>query len=76
MSSQLLRICVDLRVSADEYLKFYRGEAHVVTCRSRDGRTIQFPVKILNPFLTRDGVSGSFEIQFDAQGKFVAIARL
>lgn len=76
MSTQLQKIAVDLRVSADEYLKFYRGQASVVTCRSRDGRRIQFPVSILNPYLTRDGVSGSFEIQFDAQGKFVAISRI
>ncbi|MEH6825023.1 MAG: DUF2835 domain-containing protein [Motiliproteus sp.] len=70
------KITVDLQVSADEYLKFYRGQASVVTCRARDGRRIQFPVKILNPYLTREGVSGSFEIQFDAQGKFVAIDRI
>ncbi|MEH6472993.1 MAG: DUF2835 domain-containing protein [Halopseudomonas sp.] len=70
------KITIDLRVSADEYLKFYRGEADVVTCRARDGRRIQFPVKILNPYLTRDGVSGSFEIQFDNHGKFQSIERL
>ncbi len=70
------KITVDLRVGADEYLKFYRGQASVVTCRARDGRRIQFPVKILNPYLTREGVSGSFEILFDAQGKFVAISRI
>lgn len=69
-------ITVDLRVSADEYLKFYRGQASIVTCRARDGRSIQFPVKILNPYLTHDGVSGSFEIKFDAKGKFAAITRI
>ena len=70
------RIIVDLKISTDEYLKFYRGQASVVTCLSRDGRRIQFPVKIINPYLTREGVNGSFEIQFDSKGKFVAITRL
>ncbi|MEH6650936.1 MAG: DUF2835 domain-containing protein [Motiliproteus sp.] len=74
--AQLQNIIVDLRVDADEYLKYYRGQARFVTCRSRDGRTIQFPVKILSPFVTREGISGSFNIQFDADGKFVDIRRL
>lgn len=74
--AQLQSIIIDLRVDADEYLKYYRGQASFVSCRSRDGRTIQFPVKILTPFVTRDGISGSFSIRFDAKGKFVDIRRL
>jgi hypothetical protein len=74
--SQLQHIIVDLTVSADQYLKYYRGQARYVTCRARDGRSIQFPVQILNRFVTRDGINGSFNIQFDGDGKFVAITRL
>ncbi len=74
--SKLQRITVDLRISADEYLKYYRGHAHFITCLARDGRRIQFPVQIMQPFLTREGISGSFVIQFDSAGKFAEIERL
>ena len=74
--TELQNIIVDLRIDADEYLKYYRGHARFVTCRARDGRTIQFPVPILARFVTREGINGSFKIQFDGEGKFVAISRL
>lgn len=74
--SKLQNIIVDLRIDADEYLRYYRGHARYVSCSARDGRSIQFPIPILNRFVTRDGINGSFNIQFDDNGKFVAITRL
>ena len=70
------RITVDLAISADEYLKYYRGETRIVSARARDGRRVHFPVKILQPYMTHGGVYGSFEISFDSQGKFAAIQKL
>lgn len=73
MSEQLI---IDIRISADEYLKSYSGIARTVATRSRDGRRIRFPASILRPFVTRDGIEGSFIISFDEAQKFQEIRRL
>lgn len=69
-------IIVDIFISADEFLRHYNGSVHTVSCVSRDGKRIQFPSRILQPFVTREGVRGSFKIYFDAQHKFSKIERL
>lgn len=68
-------IIVDISISADEYLRYYAGSAQNIVARSRDGRTVRFPANILQRFVTRSGISGSFAIQFGADGKFQAIER-
>lgn len=70
------RIIIDIVISSDEYLKHYRMPGATVSSRSRDGRRVHFPAKILQPFVTHSGIAGSFEISFDQSGKFSAIKRL
>ena len=69
-------VVVELSISAEEYLKRYRNPGAVVISRSRDGRRVQFPANLLQRFVTHSGVSGTFEISFDPQGKFDTIKRL
>jgi len=69
------KISIDIVISSDEWLKIYRGTAKTVSTISRDGRSIQFPANILQPFVTHFGISGSFEIYFDNQGKFSSIQK-
>lgn len=69
-------VIVDIRISADEFLRYYGGAAQDVVARARDGRTIRFPAKILQQFVTRSGIEGSFQIDFSSQGKFERIQRL
>ncbi len=69
-------LIVDLRISPDEYLKMYQGVASSVRAQARDGRSIRFPARILQPYVTREGISGSFLISFDEEMKFRAIDRL
>lgn len=69
-------VIIDIRISADEYLKMYQGLARDVVTYARDGRKVRFPAKILQRFVMRDGVYGSFAIQFDEQHKFRSIERL
>ena len=47
-----------------------------VVAYALDGRRIQFPARILQPFVQHQGVSGYFRITFNQQGKFQSIARL
>ncbi|RMH07017.1 MAG: DUF2835 family protein [Nitrospirae bacterium] len=67
---------VFLDISAQEFLAYYQGRADAVLARANDGRTVQFPARVLRPFLTRQGIVGEFLIRFDEQQKFVAIQRL
>lgn len=70
------RIIVNLHISTDEFLKLYQGVAENVVTRAVDGRTVQFPARILKPFVQYDGVKGRFQILFDNQGKFQRIERI
>ncbi|MBP0049516.1 DUF2835 domain-containing protein [Marinobacterium sp. AK62] len=69
-------IIVDLRISSDEYLKLYQGVARFVSVRARDGRRVRFPARILQPWVTRDGIRGCFRIRFNDAGKLQDIQRL
>ena len=70
------QIIVDLHISREEWLRLYRGESQLVRARSRDGRSVQFPANILSSFTTHDGISGTFAIQFNEQGKFQSITQI
>lgn len=69
-------VIFDLNVSPDEYQKWYLGAARAVHVTARDGRRIQFPAKILQPFVTHSGVRGTFAIYFDDNHKYKDIKRL
>lgn len=76
MSGHTMDIVVTLDIPADEYVRVYQGTAKYVVARSQDGRTVRFPVNILQRFLTRDGIQGVFVLRHDANHKFVSIERL
>lgn len=69
------KVIIDIRIESEQYLKQYKVPNCMVTTYSRDGRSIQFPANILQPFLLHDGIKGSFCIQFDRAGKFKSISR-
>jgi len=69
-------ILVDLNISTDKYMLLYQGVAQNVYTHSLDGRSVQFPAKILQPFLLRDGVKGRFRINFDDNGKYQGIEKI
>lgn len=66
----------DLSISSEEYLKVYRGESRDVLAVSRDGLRVRFPVSILQKFLTRHGVKGSFAVLVDENNRFQSIRQL
>lgn len=67
---------IQLNISAQDYLYYYQQQGINVVARALDGRKIQFPARILQPFVQHHGVSGVFRIVFNADGKFQAIHRL
>lgn len=70
------QLIVDLALPADRFLAWYRGQADRVLMRSRDGRSISLPAHHLRPFLTREGVHGSFVLKFTDEGKLLSLERL
>ena len=73
MSNSLI---VDLHISADEFLRHYRGSARQVTCRARDGRRVQFPTSILQRFVSHDGIHGSFRLELDDNNKLISVSQI
>lgn len=65
-----------LDIPADTLLQYYRGAAASVRARSVDGRTVQFPVNVLQPYVTHEGVRGEFVLCFDDNHRFVSIRKL
>jgi hypothetical protein len=70
------QIQVDIRISAEQYLKNYQAHNAVVVTRCSNGQTVRFPANILQRFVTHSGVSGRFVISFSEAGRFQSIERL
>lgn len=69
-------LVLDIALPAERLLAAYQGHANRILLRSRDGRRISLPVHHLRPFVTREGVFGSFELEFAEQGQLVGLHRL
>lgn len=69
-------VIFDLNVSPAEYQKWYGGAARNVQVTARDGRRVQFPARILQPFVTHSGVRGTFAIYFDDENRYKEIKQL
>ena len=72
----MYEIIVRLAIDADEFVRLYSGSINQVVARADDGRTVKFPANILRPFVTHDGINGTFKIYFDQQNKFSHIERI
>ena len=69
------QLVVDIHIDADELQRMYSGSARAVLAISNDGRRVRFPINILQPFVSHDGVHGRFSICYDAKGRFSTIQR-
>lgn len=64
------------RLTREEYLRYYQGAASAIVAPAEDGTRVQFPANALRPYVTEDGVSGSFLLVTDANNKLVELKRL
>ena len=67
---------VDLLLSREQMLHYYRGTVDTVVARLRDGRTISLPIASLRPFLTHHGIRGTFRVAVDRNNRLVDLARV
>ena len=70
------QLILDLALPAERYPAWYQGRAERVSMVSRDGRRVSLPAHHLRPFLTHQGVYGSFVLQFTDEGKLIKLERL
>ena len=70
------QLILDLALPAERYLAWYQGRAERGSMVSRDGRRVSLPAHHLRPFLTHQGVYGSFVLQFTDEGKLIKLERL
>jgi len=73
--SAMQTVTVRLKISPERFQAYYQGAVEYVVAQSIDGRTIQFPARVLRPFVSHQGIQGTFEITFDASLKFQSIRR-
>jgi Protein of unknown function (DUF2835) len=64
-----------LRISAEQYLDYYRGAARHVIARSVTGQNVQFPASLLQRFVTPEGIEGDFVLSCDDHHKCVDLQR-
>lgn len=72
----MARVVLDICLPADRLQAVYRGGAYRVLGVSRDGRRTNLPVHHLRRFITRSGVQGNFELEFDDAGRLLSLRRL
>lgn len=69
-------VLVDISISSEEYLRWYRGSANAVVATAKDGRKIRFPAQSLQQFVTHSGVHGTFAVYFDDYHKLLRVEKL
>lgn len=72
----MAEVSVDIRLPADEYLRFYKGSAKSILVKSREGIRVKFPAELLRPYVTIDGIFGAFIISFDSANKIKGIRKM
>jgi hypothetical protein len=66
----------DLRIGADDWLAYYRGDVSQIQVQAIDGRRVRFPARLLRPFVTAGGVQGRFRLRYDGTGRSLGLVRL
>jgi len=69
-------IIFKLAISAEAFLAVYKGYAKNISTIAVDGRRLEFSAEKVKPFLTREGIYGTFEMELGEEHKFIAVRRL
>ncbi len=76
MTGDAQQVRFAIRISAEDYLFYYKGQARQVIVNADDGRRVQFPASCLQPFVTRDGIKGVFVLRFDTNNKLIGLEKI
>ena len=67
---------LSLQLTPRQVEEYYRGRAQQVVAEAADGRIIQLPIKVLHPFISKQGIQGDFLITTDDDNRFVKITSI
>ena len=67
------QISLSLQLTPRQVEEYYRGRARHVVAEAADGRIIQLPIKVLHPFISKQGIQGDFLVTTDDENRFVKI---
>jgi len=65
-----------LKITRQDYLRYYQGNARTVLVHTHDGRRVQFPASALRPFVSHEGIEGEFILTINDQHKLQGLRRL
>lgn len=65
-----------LHIPAVDYVAYYRGGVNYVLATTPEGVRVQFPARLLRPFVTREGVIGDFVLRYDGRNKVVGLEKV
>lgn len=69
-------LVLDIALSAERLIAVYQGRANRILLHSRDGRRVSVPAHHFRPFLTHEGVYGTFILEFSDKGELLDLRRL
>lgn len=70
------QLILDIYIPAERLMAVYQGQANRIQVKSRTGQVVNLPAHHLRPFITREGVQGSFVMDYNAEGKLLSLNRL
>lgn len=65
-----------VRISQQEFLKYYQGTADSALVTSECGRRLRFPALRLRPFFSHQGINGRFVLTVDKDNRFVSLQQV
>ncbi len=65
-----------LKLTQQQFLRYYQGSANSVQVRSENGQLLQFPAHRLRSFLTNNGIDGRFALIVDQNNRFIRMEKL
>lgn len=65
-----------LALPEHELQRYYNGSARNIIVKDYSGKTVRFPINLLRPFVTRDGVYGEFAMSVDKNNKCIELKKV
>jgi hypothetical protein len=65
-------LIIDISMPREQYTTYIKN----VRCVARTGQSVLFPVSVLKPFVTLEGIHGTFRLRFDSNNKFRSLQRV
>ena len=65
-----------LNLTYEECRQYYDGSYTAIQVMAHTGQTVQFPAEHIRPFVTSQGVSGTFEMEVDNTNRFKSLKKL